>query len=147
MSSGTSIVQAALQKIGAHTVAAPAAPESIILGMDVLNSMLQEWETRLIKLGTVPLEAPGEELSEPLDARNTIIECLAVRLYPDFPNKNVSLPSLEKNADKGFAVLKRMYRQIPIPKRGVSSTMPWGVGNKNNRYSGAFAGPDETVDG
>lgn len=147
MSTGTFIIQSALQKIGAHSLPSPANPEAISLGRDVLNSMLQEWESRYIFLGAVPLNDPGDELSEPMDARNAIINCLALELQPDFPNKNTSLQSLTRNANRGEAFIKRMYRNIPIPKRGVSSTMPWGAGNKPGRWGSTFAGPDETVDG
>lgn len=147
MSAGTVIIQRALGKLGAHSEPAPAAPESISFARDVLNGMLQEWESRCIRLGTVPLDAPGDELSEPIDARNAIIENLAVRLYPDFPSiADKTYAALRVNAALSYDLVCKLYQEIEIPKRGVSSTMPMGSGNTKGWGRRVFAGKNATVD-
>ena len=86
MSDGTVIIKAALKEIGAHSIAAPADPESVEVGMNTLNSMLQIWLSQGIDLGIVPLETPGDELSEPLETTQAIIDNLAIGLAPNFDN-------------------------------------------------------------
>lgn len=148
MSSGTDIVQRALQKLGAHSVASPAPPEAIAWGRDALNSLMQEWESRQIALGTVPLDSPGDELSEPLDARNAIIENLAVRLYPDFPSiSDKTFDALMRNARNSYNFICAHYQTIEIPARHISSTTPLGAGNIRGRLDRTFAGIDKTVKG
>ena len=139
MSSGTFIIESALKRIGAASVVQPAAPETIVEGRDVLKSMLQLWKTQGIELGFVPLDAPGDELGEPLDARNAIIDNLALMLAPDFDNGrgNVS-EQLKNNARNGYAWIKQTYRKLEVPKKGVSSTTPRGIGNINGVNSRIF---------
>lgn len=145
MSTGTEVIRAALRKIGAYSIASPDDPESIILGRDTLNSMIQEWETVGIKLGCVPLNAPGDELSEPLDARNGIVENLALRMYPDFPMK-ADLAVLSRHARVSMIFIKKFYQPITIPKPIPSSTMPMGAGNVRSTFEDTFAGTGQTID-
>lgn len=146
MSSGTSVIQDALRKLGAYSVAHPLPPESIALGRDTLNSMIQEWRSKEIKMGCVPLDAPGDELSEPMDARNGIVENLAVRLYSDFPSiSDKTLRELRIQAGNSYRFICSQYQDLPIPDRVVSSTTPLGAGNMRGRLTKVFAGPGKTV--
>lgn len=150
MSSGTSVIQDALQEIGAHSVLSPASPESISVGMRVLNSMIEQWASLGIDMGTVPLKNPGDELSEPLGARNGIVKNLAVVMAPKFDNgDNVVSMSLQKEANSGYRFIRRMYQVITIPQKTVSSTMPMGANNSRLRgYNRkTFAGKDKKIDG
>lgn len=129
MSTGTVIIERGLQSIGAHSIVSPADPESIILGMEKLNSMLEMWLTLGIVLGVTPLKVPGNELNEPDDARNGIITNLAIEMAPDFDNgKIVVSPALERNARVSYNNIKNLYQKITIPKKVVSSTLPVGAG-------------------
>jgi hypothetical protein len=145
MSSGTEIIQDALKEIGAYSVASPAAPESITDVMRKLNSMVQSWESLGIKTGMVPLEVPGNELSEPMDIRNAVVENLAISAAPLFDNaKAVVSAELRMSAAKGMAHAKKFYQIITVPQKTVSSTMPLGAGNRRDEYIGwdNFAGKD-----
>lgn len=138
MSTGTEIIKQALRQIGAHSSAAPADPESILIGMDALNSMVQKWESKGIKLGCVPLSAPGDDLSEPLDAKNAIIDNLSLQLAPNFNSVRNSVSNqLRINASDGYAEVKAAYRTTTIPNKVASSTLPKGQGNigRNNRFN------------
>lgn len=147
MSTGTDVIHDALQRIGAHSVASPAAPESVDHGRKVLNGMLQEWEGLYISLGTVPLEQPGEELSEPMDAYNGIVENLAIRLAPDFSSgKQVASEELKRNARRSFTTIKKLYQRFTLPKPVVSSTMPMGAGNMRGTWRRTFAGHGKEID-
>lgn len=146
MSIGTEVIKDALKKIGAHSIAAPAAPETIIEGRDVLNSMIQQWETQGIKLGVVPLDAPGDELSEPLDSRNAIVNNLAVEMAPFFDNgQNVVSPSLAANAQRTFNIIKDTYQEFTVSNKIPSSTLPVGAGNRRNRNRRVFFGKNVTL--
>lgn len=132
MSTGTAIIQEALQEIGAHSVASPAGPESIETGRKKLNSMIQRWESELIIMGCVPLSAPGQELSEPSDARDAIVQNLALRLVPNFNNgRAVNITDLKEQAKDGLRYLERNYKTHTIPKRVPSATLPKGEGNRH----------------
>ena len=78
MSAGTEIIQEALRKIGAHSEVSPASAESILVGKSALNSMLEMWLSKGIDFGFAPLDAPGDDLSEPPDTRNGISSNLAI---------------------------------------------------------------------
>ena len=143
MSSGTKIIESALKLIGAHSIAAPADAESVELGMETLNSMLQLWLSKQIDLGISPLDAPGDEVDEPLDSTQAIIDNLAVALGPNFDNGGeVVSQTLRVNANNGYNSIKSLYQVFTIPDKVVSSTLPRGAGNRSGR---TFAGKGATV--
>lgn len=146
MSAGTVIVQRALQMIGAHSIVSPADPDSIVLGMEKLNSMLEMWLSMGIVIGFTPLEVPGDELNEPADTRNGIISNLALELAPDFDNvaQVVSLP-LQRSAKVGYANIKNLYQSVTVPEKVVSSTLPIGAGNRTRRRT--FFAKGATING
>jgi len=143
MSSGTSIILNALEQVGAHSIASPANPESIIIGETTLVSMLESWLSEDIDLGIVPLEAPGDELGEPVDTTNAITSKLALLLVPYFPGLTVS-SELIVNARKEFDTVKRLYQNLTIPDKVVSRPLPRGQGNMEERRSRVFSGKDAT---
>lgn len=146
MSSGTEIIQAALMRIGAHSLVAPAPPESIIVGRDTLNSMLMLWLSQDIDLGIAPLDAPGDKLDEPLDTRQGIIDNLAIMLAPNFDNgKTVVSQTLVFNARIGFITIKSLYENLTIPDKVLSSTLPRGAGNTRGTLPRIFAGKGATT--
>ncbi len=149
MTTGTEIVKKALKKIGANSIAAPAAPETIIEGRDALNSMLQNWLSQDIDLGIVPLDPPGDELGEPNDATNAIISNLAIYLAPDFDNGNqIVSPTLKQNATRDYNTVKNLYQCVSIPDKVVTSTLPKGQGNRYWYWNGnTYFRKGETVDG
>lgn len=148
MSSGTFIIKSALKRIGAASVVQPAAPETILEGRDILNSMLQMWLTQGIDIGVVPLDSPGEELGEPLDTRNAIIDNLAIMLAPDFDNGTVIVSrDLKGNARSGFAWVKQQYRPAIVPPRQVSSTTAKGQGNAGRFGTREFFQEKEPLSG
>lgn len=147
MTTGTKIIQASLKLIGAHSKAAPADSESVELGMETLNTMLQLWLSQNVDMGIVPLSAPGDELGEPLDAKQGIINNLAIDLAPNFGNAVVS-PMLRANARRSKAEVKNLYRNTTIPNKVVSSTMPKGSGNRVNSSmtERSYFSKGETID-
>ena len=141
MSSGTELIQEALQQIGAFSLAAPDNPESIELGKNKLNSLIQVWLSDCIDMGATPIDAAGDEVSEPLDARNAIVDNLSVMLAPSFDNgptgKPVVSQVLAANARAGYGRVKAIYWTGSIPLKVVSSTLPLGAGNRS-RFGGGF---------
>ena len=137
MTTGTVIIQKALTLINAHSVIAPANSESIEAAMGTLNSMISGWEDDRILMGAMPLSAPGDELSEPLGARNAIEFCLAVELQPMFPGAQISQQTMI-SARKGLTKLKRNWRTTTIPKPIARRTLPKGQGNKRYLFEDVF---------
>ena len=130
MTTGTIIIQDALTEIGKHSIAAPAKPASIDLGLRKLNSMLAFWLSQNIRIGVNPLKAHGDNLGEPLDATNVIVANLALWLAAAFDNIEVVVSrSLERSANRGFGHLCTLYQRVSIPAKGISSTAPLGQGN------------------
>jgi len=146
MSTGTSIIQEALEEIGAHSIVSPATPGAIERGLGKLNSMIQMWRSQGVFLEAIPLKTPASELSEPLDMRNVIIENLAILLAPRFEDgRSVASPRLISNAADGLATLKRLNRVINVPNRVPSANLPRGVGNDRGSGNPKFFGPDQTI--
>jgi len=146
MSIGTEIIQDAFSEIGAHSEASPASADSIIKGMRKLNAMLQSWTSQDIILETVPLSAPGLELGEPPDSRNAIVTNLAIQCAPLFDNGKVVVSNdLRTNARKEFSVVKRLHQDITINRKGASSTLVKGQGNRDGFRTPVFFGDDKTV--
>jgi len=129
MTTGTKIVESALQKIGAHSVLQPANPESLEQGKNTLNAMIAQWEDNGILMGCVPLKVIGSELSEPHSAKNGIIYNLAIALAPDFPGSQVS-NTLQTQANKTYNLIKRIWKEIDIPRAKARGTYPRGQGHK-----------------
>ncbi len=143
MSSGTFIIQSALSKLGVHSAVSPAVTEAITTGKDTLNSFVAQLEDDGIITGMVPLESTGSELSEPLGARNIVIDNLAILMAPYFPGAVVS-NDLQISARKGMNYLKVHYKTIIIPKPVARSTLPKGQGN-SYPYSDPFFAKGEEI--
>lgn len=139
MTIGTEIIKDGLKRIGAHSIVQPAAPETIVEGMDILNSMLQLWASWGIDIQFVPLEVPGDNLAEPMDAKNAIIDNLALAMSANFDNgENIVSPMLLSNARNGFDMVKTLYQTFKIPKKRPSSTLPRGAGNQKGNWTEVF---------
>lgn len=148
MSIGTNVIKGALRKIGAHSAVSPAEPDTIVEGMETLNSMLQLWRSQGIFQDIIPLEEPGDELGEPGDARNAIEDNLAIALAPNFDNgKVVVSPTLERNARVGYQWLESLYGVYTIPKKVPSSTLPKGAGNSKGTRRKVFFGEGGILNG
>jgi len=148
MTTGTKIIHAALQRIGGHSPLSPANPESIQTSLDTLNSFVAELVDDNVDMGCVPLTEPGGDLSEPLGARNAIIDNLAIELQPMFPGTLVS-PELKANASKGMSKIRTQWEKVVIPKRIVRDSLPKGEGNKpkhgNSYYGNTFFEEGDTL--
>jgi len=141
MSTGTKLVQGALARIGAHSPIRPAGPEAIDAGKDTLNSMYAKWQDDNIEFGAVPLQAVGDEFSEPMGLTNTVMDNLAIQLQPLFPGTQISA-DLRVNANKGYQDLLTKAQPITIPKQVVRETLPIGQGNKS-RHRTFFSSGEE----
>lgn len=148
MSTGTAIIERALQAIGAHSIISPASPSSIVLGKEKLNSMLEMWLSQGIDIGFTPLDVPGDELNEPNDTTNGIIDNLSLRLAPAFDNgKQIVSPDLRRDAKVGYANIKNLYQKLTVPQKVVSSTLPKGAGNRRWGNRRVFFPKGGTLDG
>ncbi len=146
MSTGTKIIEDALALIGAHSVAAPAEPESIARGRDRLNDMLEQWLSQKIVLNHNPLKDAGDDLAEPADTTMAITENLAIALSPLFDNGvGIVSPTLRGNANANYQIVKSLYERLTIPKKVVSSTTPKGEGNSRGSYNRVFFQQGETL--
>jgi len=128
MSTGTKIIQSALSKIGAHSAAKPANPESIENVLNKLNSYISRLRDDKIDFGASALAASSSELSEPMGLTSVIEDNLAILLQPDHPGTQIS-QQLKINANIGHNYMVRKYRTISIPKPIRRDTMPLGHGN------------------
>lgn len=144
MSTGTQVAQDALACIQANSTAAPASAESIVTTVRLLNSMMELWLSKGIKIGFTPLDVPADNLNETADSYNAIIYNLAIKAAPFF-GKVVS-QDLRINAGNEFRAVKAQYQRITIPKKTVSSTLPRGQGNTNDFFRQPFYGEDATID-
>ncbi len=134
MSTGTAIVQGALKQIGVYSPVKPTNSESLEDVKNLLNSMLARWEDIGIQTGAVPLNAIGDEFSEPEGLKNIFIFNLAIEAQPLFPSASIS-PELRISANKGYNTLLNKYQSFSIPKRVISSTTPRGVGNTGTYFT------------
>lgn len=131
MTTGTVVVQRALQNLGVHSALQPASPESLDNGFEKLNGMIAEWQDEDIDTGAVPLEVIGDDLCEPLGAKNGIIYNLALLLAPDHPGAQVS-SELKRQAKLTLGSIKRKWQVVTIPKVRARETLPTGQGNRQH---------------
>lgn len=143
MSTGTKIIEFSLKLINAHSIAAPADPESISIGKDMLNGMMEAWESKNIILGTSPLKVPGDDLNEPADAFLGIVNNLAVQMGPMF-GKPVS-QDVKINARTGMIEIKKLFWQITVPKKIVDGNLPMGEGNNRGFDERVFFGSGQSL--
>jgi len=143
MSTGTKLVQGALSRIGAHSPIRPASPESIDVGKDTLNSMYASWQDNNIDFGAVPLQAVGDEFSEPMGLTNMIMDNLAILLQPQFPGTQISA-DLRLNASRGYTDMAAKAQTIVIPKLVARETLPKGQGNRRY-WSDTFFNKGEDI--
>jgi len=147
MSTGTTIVQKALQKIGAHSQIRKAGASSIEDGFEALMGMLQLWLSQGINIGFQPISTPGGEVGEPADTTLAIINNLALELAPDREGgKEVVSQTLRNNARRGYLLVKGLYQNLTIPDKVISSTVPMGQGNQRWLGERTFAGKGATLE-
>ena len=144
MSTGTYIVQSALQKIGAHSKFKPANPDALENGRNVLNSYIASLQDDATDTHAVPLRAITDELSEPLGITNYIIDNLAILLEPDHPGAQIS-PTLRANAVKGARMIRRKYKVTTIPNQVVRQTLAKGAGNSNRYNDSVYFQKGDTI--
>ena len=146
MSTGLKIIRGALSRLGAHTVVKPANAESVENGRIVLNSYISQLQDDNIDFGAVPLDAVGDELSEPQGMTNVLEDNLAILLQPSHPGTQIS-QQLKINANIGYNYMVRKYQEIVIPAPVVRDTMPLGQGNKviGGQFGRIFAKKDSTL--
>jgi len=149
MSAGSVIITDALKLIGAVKRGQSINEEDIITGRDALNSMLHTWLTKDIDIGFTPLDAPGDELSEPADTTNGIKSNLAIKLEPFFDNARAAAsPALKNRATMEMQEIKATYQKINIPLKITSSTLPLGQGSRQIGFFGrVFKRKGGTVNG
>jgi len=146
MSTGTTIIKRALQKIGASSAVQEPTSEAFQTGLEVLNAMLSTWKSQNLDTGSTLLKVAGDELNEKQDCQNAIILNLAVLLVHDFGSaKVVATPDLKKDAFKQLSDIKSIYQTIDIPQKVVSSTLPMGAGNRRFLRSQAFFAEGDTI--
>lgn len=143
MSTGTEIVEDALRAAKVTSVAVPSEPEDLDTGFERLKSMIQLWLSYGVVLNTNPIAAVGEDFDEPLDARNAIVDNLAVSLahYYSIPIS----PDLANNALVGLNQVKTLYQEFTIPDLVVSSTLPTGAGNSKGIDAKNFFNKGDTI--
>jgi len=130
MSTGTELIQTALKKIGAHSRLAPASSDTILDGRDALNSMLEVWRSKGIILDVVPLNAPGDDLGEPADTRNAIINNLAIEMATFFDNASQRVSdTLRLNARNSYNDVKDLYWNPDVTIQTRANQLPAGEGN------------------
>ena len=148
MTTGTVIIQRALQQIGKFSSVEPTNGEDIVDGKDALNSMLEGWLTDGIKIGFTPLDVPADNLNEPIDATNAIITELALELAASYDNAaDIVSPNLLRVARRNFNRIKNLYQSVTIPDKVASSTLPKGAGNRNFFQGQTFFEKGETLGG
>lgn len=146
MSTGTTIIKRALQKIGASSAVSEPTPEAFQTGLEVLNGMLSTWKSRNLDTGSTLLKTAGDELNEREDCKNAIILNLAIALSMDFDNgKAIVSQDLRNEAFKQLATITSIYQTTDIPEKVVSSTLPKGAGNRRFLNSQAFFGEGDTI--
>ena len=62
MSTGTQIIQGAGRKIGVHSDVDPMTTETLIVGLGILTSMLQLWQSQAIKFEFVPIDPTRDRM-------------------------------------------------------------------------------------
>ncbi len=147
MSTGTKIVQGALQKIGVHTANKPANATALENGRIALNNMMSAWLDDDIILGVAPLESIGDELGEPWGVTHIIEANLAIWVQPDHESSTIS-SQLSINANEGRIFIEAKYQDFDIPEAVPRATMPLGQGNRRNAYLNSgriFVGKDKTI--
>lgn len=145
MSSGAQIIQAALREIGIDSPQTPAQATDLVFAVKTLNSMLGIWETWDIELNTTPITVIADELGEPEDAYNGIVQNLALELAGPYSNGGAVIsPVLEQNARRNFSFIRGKYgvKNKDRPKRKLSSTTPLGAGDTRGVKPIVYVGGD-----
>jgi hypothetical protein len=127
MSTGTTIVDDALMAGGISSSVVPADTEQQAVGFRRLMSMLNLWLSWGIQLNFTPIDAIGQDLDEPEDATNAIVDMLAIDLLKFF---RMPVPKeLMASAKVNFFMIKSLYQEISVSDATPSSTLPRGQGN------------------
>jgi len=146
MSTGTEIIQGAGRKIGVHSPVDPMTSESLIVGLEILNSMLQLWQSQAIKFEFVPITSPTEDIFEPPDTTNAIKNNLAIAMAPDFQNGEIIVSQeLKALAESDYEWIKTLYQVFTIPNKIASSLLPRGAGNSKGIFRKVFTGTGGTI--
>ena len=144
MSTGTALCDDALMAANITSSVVPADPTQQDNAFTRLRTMMQLWLSWGIVFDIVPTTAIGEDLNEPIDARNAIVDNLAVSVLQFY-----RLPVTQEllaNARLGLYQVKSLYQELTIPNKVVSSTLPKGAGNSKGVDARVFFPPGDSVE-
>lgn len=148
MSSGTQLINRAYKKIGVKFNNQDVTAESLEIGREELNSMLEEWQDEGIELNYVPISAPSDETNISQSIENAVVNNLAICLAPYFDDgKNIISPALARKARLGFTRLKKQRKTSTPLTKSISSTAPRGMGNTRGLKPRMFFRGDESLTG
>lgn len=148
MTTAVKIIKKALRRIGVHGLK-PVPAEALNEALFTLNAMLDDWATQDIDIPYFLCEVTADELGEPADTREAIINNLAVLESPNWDNGNDTRVSarLLQNAKMGFLHVIAGYRCFDVPLTVLSSTTPVGAGNITEVNSQVFWGTNRKKTG
>ena len=140
MSTGTVVCRDALYAGGISSNVNPPSAEQYDIAFRRLMGMLNMWLSKGIVLNFTPIDAIGQELDEPLDAYNGIVDNLAVNLLHFY---KLPVPKeLATNAKVNYNDIRTMYQELIIPSLVPSSTLPRGQGNSKGIDAQVFWNPN-----
>ena len=139
MSTAQTIVDNALQDLGAQTELVPATPDTVARSLEALVDMLNRWASVTINLGiTIPVLI-GDELGEPSGVKTALESNLAIELQTIV--KVDAKPRLFAKAKRSYGSMKAAFGLTP--EQSFPASLPLGTGNTQQpRTKKFFAEPD-----
>lgn len=125
------IIQAAFSKIGLGPYAYDAQPEDVDSALSDLNGMMALWDTEGVKVGYPMGDDADLDWAIPDDARQAVINGLALEVAPGFGR--TPAPATVLAARRGYNALLRKSTVIPTLRLNTAY-VPAGAGYKGTQF-------------
>jgi hypothetical protein len=139
MTEAVTLVKRSLFLIGAHSLVNPAPPETLNLGVDMLNEMLAEWLEEKVDLGTVEATEQTTDIQEPAGTINGITNNLAVRMGP--ATRTAVPDDVRLEAVESYERIRKRYEakdEPYVPDVTPSRLLPVGQGSSRGALARTF---------
>lgn len=128
-------IEAAFAEIGIASYNFDLSAEMLAEGMKRLDSMMAAWNAKGMRLGyPIPSSPSQGSLDDdtyiPDSANEAVYQNLAIKIAP-MVGKQVS-PDLKQSAAMAYNIM--LAKNMEIPERQLSVTIPAGAGNKWRRF-------------
>lgn len=147
MATALDVIRRAMRLIGALAEGEVPTAAQAADGLESLQAMLGEWETRGVRLGSVvdATYATADDMPVPVTHLQALAFNLAIVIAPEYGKAGEALQSVIPQAERAFDALVSQYCYVPVV--GIDPALVFQSGLLNAHDEADLGGADGPLSG